>query len=83
MELHAGFVMGQDKIITILSGEYDFRDCGHTNEIDVRVYDIGGYRKAPAPNFKVRKDPKLGWVVKVELDESKKELAVIFRYRPD
>ena len=41
VELHCGYVIGKDKIVTCVSGEYGF---GDDSELTVRFYDPSGFR---------------------------------------
>ncbi|MCE5340175.1 MAG: DUF6067 family protein [Planctomycetaceae bacterium] len=79
LELHPGYVIGENKIITTVSGEYGFRDKGEKCTMTIRFYDCGGYMKTPKSDFSFRKDTNLGWLVKANIDQSKKEMAIIFR----
>ncbi|HBG27286.1 MAG TPA: hypothetical protein DDX75_09360, partial [Phycisphaerales bacterium] len=86
LELHPGYVLGENKIITVLSGEYGFGDGFGTdaNNLVVRVYDSNGYRKYPDPGYTVRYDASAGsTVANVNINESAKEFAIVFRYNPN
>lgn len=40
-ELHCGYIIGQDKIITAISGQYGF---GDSSALTVKIYDSAGFR---------------------------------------
>ena len=71
LELHCGYVIGREKIVTCVAGKYSF---GDDSPLLVRVYDAAGFR---LPERDARVAPGAGkTVADVHLREG--ELAIVF-----
>ena len=74
VELHCGYVIGKDKIVTCVSGEYGF---GDDSEVGVKFYDASGFH-IPGRASAVRSTEQ-GRLATVRLREG--EMAIVFRRR--
>jgi len=72
VELHCGYVIGKDKIVTCASGTYGFGDGAR---LEARIYDSSGFR-LPNRDFSVAAGDEPTWA-EVELSDG--ELAIVFR----
>ena len=71
-ELHSGYIIGREKILTMLSGRFSWND---NSPISVEIYDKTGHlttRKTP-----VKKDSIHGNYAEVDLQDG--EFAIIYR----
>jgi len=74
-ELHCGYVIGKDKIITCVSGDYGF---GDGSDLAVKLYDPAGLH-IPGRVVPIHTTEQ-GRLARVELRRG--EMAIVFRLRP-
>ncbi|MCE5340162.1 MAG: hypothetical protein LLF92_03430 [Planctomycetaceae bacterium] len=86
LELYPGYVLGENKAITTVPGWFGFGDGAGSdaNNLTVRVYDVNGFRVYPDPEYSIQYNATVGSTVAyVDIDTNKKEMAIVFRYKPE
>ena len=63
LELHEGWILGKERIITAISGTYEWR---HPQKPEVLVFDITG---RPLPALADLRQTKDGWTVVLKLED--------------